>query len=76
MPPLRLAKTGPSPVSCDCCHRAIPPGDPLASLKVTGPADRATARPVGDYCGRCWHILSAAWDVLEELGRPRPGQPA
>jgi hypothetical protein len=44
----------------------------MATLEVVGPDNRDEARPLGDYCGRCWSILSAAWDVLEELGRPRP----
>jgi hypothetical protein len=72
MPPLRLADPGPSVVSCDCCLRPIPPGAPRATLEVLGPDNRDETRPLGDYCGACWSILSAAWDAIEELGHPRP----
>lgn len=73
MPPLRLAALDPSVVSCDCCLRPIPPGAPMATLEVVGPNNRDDVRPLGDYCGRCWSILSTAWDAIEKLGRPRPG---
>jgi hypothetical protein len=43
----------------------------MATLEVVGPVDRDEARPLGDYCGPCWSILSAAWDAIEELGRSR-----
>jgi hypothetical protein len=72
MPPY-LRPVGPSVVSCDCCREEIPPGAPMATLEVLGPDNRDEARPLGDYCGPCWEKLSAALDVLEELGRPRPG---
>jgi hypothetical protein len=42
----------------------------MATLEVLGPDNRDEARPLGDYCGPCWEKLSAALDVLEELGRP------
>jgi hypothetical protein len=72
MPSLRLAPPGPSVVSCDCCLQPIPAGAPMATVEVVGPDNRDEAHPLGDYCGPCWRTLSAAWDVLEELGRPRP----
>jgi hypothetical protein len=41
----------------------------VATLAVAGPDDRANVRVLGNYCGECWKRLSAALDVLEELGR-------
>ncbi len=41
----------------------------MATLEVLGPEVRDEARPLGDYCTRCWPKIAAALDVLEQLGR-------
>jgi hypothetical protein len=56
-------------LSCDCCGDEIPPDAPMATLEVLGPEVRDEARPLGDYCTRCWPKIAAALDVLEQLGR-------
>lgn len=68
MPPLCLIPSPPEP-ACDCCRRPLAPDRPVATLAVAGPDDRTNVRVLGNYCGECWKQLSAALDVLEELGR-------